>query len=150
MSWVPRIQSPQGNQETGWLSAHPLELRNYRNNYCQERPDCAGWGKGETRDLPVKASSKHCSLLKGLCQNRPPTHPLLGLYLAYLPVPTKTASLLNFWRPNWLPAPGENLLATRFNKFRQIYLYLFAQNFHFSLLNLEKIASSCQRVFFTN
>ena len=72
----------------------------------------AGWGKGETRYLPVKASSKHCSLLKDFCQNRPPTHPLLGLSLGYLPAPTKTASLLNFWRPNWLPAPGENLFAT--------------------------------------
>ena len=61
--------------------------------------------KLRTRYLPVKASSEHCCLMKGLCQNSPSlphkfwphawsTHPLLGQSLGYPAKPTKTASPL--------------------------------------------------------
>ena len=82
-----------------------------------------------TRYLPVKASSEHCCLLKGLCQTSPlptplvffpqawATHPLLRQSLGYPAVPTKMARPLHFWTPGWPGArlclvPGENLVAT--------------------------------------
>ena len=64
-------------QDNGWLSAPPTELCNYHDNHSQQRPDSAGWGKVRTRYLPVKASSEHCCLLKGLCQNSPLPTPLV-------------------------------------------------------------------------
>ena len=54
------------------MSAPPTELCNYHDNYSQQRPDSAGQGKVKRRCLPVRDSSKHCSLLKGLCQNKTP------------------------------------------------------------------------------
>lgn len=53
-----------------------IPLSSYHDNYYQHRPDCASLGKEETRYLPVKASSQHCYLLKGLCQNWPFPTPL--------------------------------------------------------------------------
>ena len=67
-----------------------------------------GYGKLKARYLPVKDSSEHFCLLKGLCQNSPfptplyfdpqawSTHPLLGQSLGYPAKPTKTARPLIF------------------------------------------------------
>ena len=64
-------------QDTGYLSAPPPQLCNYHDNCCQQRPDSVSSGKVRTMYLPVKAFSKHCSLLKGLCQNSPLSTPLV-------------------------------------------------------------------------
>ena len=107
----------------------PTELCNYHDNHSQQRPDSASEGKVRTRYLPVRASSEHCYLLKGLCQNSPlptplvfspqawATHPLLRQSLGYPAVPTKMARPLHFWTPGWPGArlclvPGKNLVAT--------------------------------------
>ena len=109
--------SPSPPRTLGLLSAPPTELCNYHDNYSQQRPDSADWGKEGTMYLPVKASSRCCCLLKGLCQNSPlptplvfpslpeawSTHPLLRQSLGYLALLTKMASLLLFWT---LPVPG--------------------------------------------
>ena len=54
------------------------------------------------------------------------THPLLGQSLGYPAKPTKTASPLLFWTPDWpsdglCPAPGKNLVTSHFNEIRQKY-----------------------------
>ena len=61
----------------GWLSAPPPELCNYHDNHSQQRRDSAGYGKLIPRYSPVKASTEHCCLLKGLCQNSPLPTPLV-------------------------------------------------------------------------
>ena len=53
------------------LPPFPTELYFYLDNHSQQRLDSGGQGKVRTRYLPVKASSEHCCLLKGLCQNSP-------------------------------------------------------------------------------
>ena len=64
-------------KDSGWLSASRTDLCNYHDNYSQQNPDSAAWGNVRTRPLPVKASSKHCCLLKRLCQNSPLPTPLV-------------------------------------------------------------------------
>ena len=64
----------------GILSCGPvdsIEFKIVHYYYSQQRPDSAGQGKVRSRHFPVKASSKHCCLLKGLCQNRPLPTPLV-------------------------------------------------------------------------
>ena len=53
------------------------ELYNYHDNHSQQRPDAAGYSKLRTRYSPVKASTEHRCLLKGLCQNSPLPTPLV-------------------------------------------------------------------------
>ena len=78
-------ETPAGHCITIWISI-------YHDDFCQQRPDWAGSGKVETSYLPAKASSKYCSLLKGLCQiSALPTHPVKRHSLDYPPVPTKSA-----------------------------------------------------------
>ena len=71
--------SPSPPRTLGLLSALPTELCNYHDNYSQQRPDSADEGKEGTMYLPVKASSRRCCLLKGLCQNSPLPTPLVSL-----------------------------------------------------------------------
>ena len=75
LSLVQRLWPP--TQDNGWLSALPTELCNYHHNHSQQRPHSAGCGKLRTRYLPFKASTEHCRLLKGLCQNSPLPTPLV-------------------------------------------------------------------------
>ena len=64
-------------QDNGWLYAPSTELCNYHDNHSQQRPDSAQWlGQVRTTYVPVKASTEHCCLVKGLCQNSPLPTPL--------------------------------------------------------------------------
>ena len=38
-------------QNTGWLSAHPIDLCNYHYNYSQQNPDSAGLGQSKNKVL---------------------------------------------------------------------------------------------------
>ena len=128
LSLVQRLWPP--TQDNGWLSALPTELCNYHHNHSQQRPHSAGCGKLRTRYLPFKASTEHCRLLKGLCQNSPlptplvltprpdpPTHFYGSPSAIQLYRPRLQAPWLLFWTPDWpgawlRQAPGENLVAT--------------------------------------
>ena len=114
-------------------------MYNNHDNCCQQRPDPAGQGKLRTKKkvLPVNACSKHCCLLKGLCQKSPlptplvltsrpdpPTHPLLGHFLGYPAVPTKTASPLHFWRLYWSGLePSWRQAKTKWPRFKRVVQY---------------------------
>ena len=78
-------------QDTGWLSVPPTELRNYNDNYSQQRP---GWGRVRTRYLPVKASSKHCSLQWRGCAKIAPS-----LSHLFCPQAWSTHPVLRHWVP---------------------------------------------------
>ena len=81
---------------------------------------------------PVKASTEHCSLLKGLCQNSPLPTPLVltprpdppthcqGSPWAIQPYRPRRQALYFFGHRTSSPAPGDNLQWPRFKEIRHM------------------------------
>ena len=107
--------------------AHLLELCNYHDRSLLSTEAWLSWlvqrdddGICQSKPL-VNNTALYCKgcvkidpyLPHHYCLTAWTTHPLLGISL---PVPTKTASSLNFWRPHWpggwlCQVPGKNLMA---------------------------------------
>ena len=118
------LPSAMPNETPAWhCTCVTIWITIYHDNFCQRRPDWAGSGKVKTSYLPAKASSKDCSLLKGLNQNSALPTPVVLFPRARPPTQWKGSPwAIRQCRPRQQAPSGENLVATFYRIQTDIYM----------------------------